>query len=93
MTSANNVPPPAHRLAFMTVASVKPEAYRYLHEALGDISSRTSDEQQVVTDQEATGRLILRLDGTLIDIDDGAIRKVTGHDRDINDCDDPATFR
>ncbi|WP_445446288.1 hypothetical protein ACTRLV_10240 [Corynebacterium durum] len=77
----------------MAVASVKPEAYRYRHEALGDISFRTSNLQQVLANQDATGKLILRLDGTLIDIDDGAIRKVTGHDRGINGCDDPATLR
>jgi len=29
-------------LGHMTVPLVKPEAYRYLHEALGDISSRAS---------------------------------------------------
>lgn len=77
----------------MTVASVKPEAYRYRHEALGDISFRTSSLQQVLANQDATGKLILHLDGTLIDIDGVAIRKVIGHDGDINDCDDPATFR
>ena len=76
----------------MAVASVKPEAYRHLHEALDATAQHTPDLQHV-TDQEATGKLILRLDGTLIDIDDGAIRKVTGHDRGINGCDDPATLR
>ena len=73
----------------MAVASVKPEAYRYRHEALGDISFRTSSLQQVLANQGATGKLILHLDGTLIDIDGVAIRKVIGHDRNIDDGDDP----
>jgi len=53
----------------MTVASVKPEAYRHLHEALDATAQHVPDLQHVLADQEAAGELILCWDGMLIHTD------------------------
>lgn len=53
----------------MTVASVGPETYRYLHEALDATAQHTPDLQHVLADQEAAGELILCWDGMLIHAD------------------------
>ena len=54
----------------------KPEAYRYLHEALEVTFSRVPSLHKVLADQEKAGELILRLDATLI------TGKVTSRDDD-----------
>lgn len=69
---------PVHRLAYDSGIS-QATAYRYVHEALDVISSRAPSLQHVLADQEATGELILCLDGTLIHADAVTTRKVTGH--------------
>ena len=53
----------------MTVASVKPEAYRHLHEALDATAQHVPDLQHVLADQEAAGELILCWNGMLIHTD------------------------
>lgn len=53
----------------MTVASVKPEAYWYLHEALDVIAQRALSLQHVLADQETAGELIICWDRTLVQTD------------------------
>ena len=66
----------------MTVASVKPEAYRHPHEALDAAAQHAPDLQHVLADQEAAGELILCWDGMLIHTDafaDGKSQSTTTH--------------
>lgn len=112
MIAATNAPPPARPKHYwscvgslmapqctawpVTAGSAKPEAYRYLHEALDVIAQRALNLEHILTDEEAAGELILCLDGTLIYTDAVSTRKVihtTGKDdatgQDVIDDDDP----
>ena len=76
----------------MTVASVKPEVYRYLDEALDVIAQHALSLQQVLVNQEAEGQLTFCWDGTLIHTDAVASGKVTDHN-DADNSDDSPTYK